>query len=166
MEGTSFAIPINRVREIMGDLAEGRQISHGYIGLSLATCTPDWARQNNANVKDAKRIPEIYGALVHNVFPRTPAEHGGLKANDVVLDIGGKRVQSSDDARRLIDSAPVGEDLRITILRDKRQVELTVRPVDLATRLRDIRRERQKQMLQERLRFQELGPYRSMLQGK
>jgi len=84
----------------------------------------------------------------------------------VVLDIGGKRVQSSDDARRLIDSAPVGEDLRITILRDKRQVELTVRPVDLATRLRDIRRERQKQMLQERLRFQELGPYRSMLQGK
>ena len=110
MEGTSFAIPINRVREIMNDLAEGRQISHGYLGLSLATCTPDWARQNNANVKDAKsHIPEIYGALVHNVFPRTPAENGGLKPNDVVLDIGGKRVQSSDDARRLIDSAPVGE---------------------------------------------------------
>lgn len=117
MEGTSFAIPINRVREIMNDLAEGRQISHGYLGLSLATCTPDWARQNNANVKDAKiHIPEIYGALVHNVFPRTPAEDGGLKPNDVVLDIGGKRVQSSDDARRLIDGAPVGEVRRSLIL--------------------------------------------------
>lgn len=110
MEGTSFAIPINRVNEIMNDLAEGRQIHHGYLGISLATCTPDWARQNNANVQDTKsQIPEIYGALVHNVFPRTPAEEGGLKANDVILDIAGKRVQSSDDARRLIDGATVGE---------------------------------------------------------
>lgn len=94
----------------MNDLAEGRHVNHGYLGISLATCTPDWARQNNANIKDTKQhIPEIYGALVHNVFPRTPAEEGGLKANDVVLDIDGKRVQSSDDARRLIDIAAVGE---------------------------------------------------------
>jgi S1-C subfamily serine protease len=110
MEGTSFAIPINRVREIMNDLAEGREIRHGYLGISLATCTPDWARQINSDVKDSRsHIPEIYGALVHNVFPRTPAEVGGLKTNDVILDIGGKRVQSSDDARKLIDGAPVGE---------------------------------------------------------
>jgi S1-C subfamily serine protease len=45
MEGTSFAI--NRVRDIMSDLTEGREIYHGYLGLGLATCTPDWARQNN-----------------------------------------------------------------------------------------------------------------------
>ena len=110
MEGTSFAIPVNRVRAIMNDLAEGRDINHGYLGISLATCTPDWARQNNANLKDTKaHIPEVYGAIVNNVFPRTPAEEGGLQSNDVVLTIGGKRIQSSDDARRLIDGAPVGE---------------------------------------------------------
>ena len=110
MEGTSFSIPINRVREIMNDLAQGREIHHGYLGISLATCTPDWARQNNVNVKDTRsHIPEVHGALVHNVFPRTPAEEGGFKNNDVILEIGGKRVQSSDDARRLIDGAPVGE---------------------------------------------------------
>lgn len=37
---------------------------------------------------------------------------------------------------------------------------LAVRPVDLATRLKEIRRERQQQLLQEKLRFQELGPFR------
>jgi S1-C subfamily serine protease len=49
MEGTSFAIPIKRVRDIMADVSEGREIHHGHLGLGLATCTPDWARQNNAD---------------------------------------------------------------------------------------------------------------------
>jgi S1-C subfamily serine protease len=110
MEGTSFAIPINRVREIMYDLAEGNEVHHGYLGISLATCTPEWARQNNARTtSDIPQIPEVFGALVHSVFPRTPAERGGLRENDVVLEINGKKIQSSDEARRLIDGAPVGK---------------------------------------------------------
>ena len=78
MEGTSFAIPINRVREIMDDLANGQQIHHGYLGISLATCSPEWARKNNAAARkvsiDSPFLPEVHGALVHKVFPRTPAE--------------------------------------------------------------------------------------------
>lgn len=110
MEGTSFAIPINRVREIMKDLAAGRPVHHGYLGISLATCTPEWARQNNARAAPASPIiPEVNGALVHKVFPRTPAEAGGLRDNDVILEIEGQKIRTSDDARRLIDSAPVGK---------------------------------------------------------
>lgn len=112
MEGTSFAIPINRVREIMYDLADGKEIHHGYLGISLATCSPEWARKNNAasfnGAVDVPRIPEVHGALVHKVFPRTPAEQGGLRPNDVILQVNGKKVQTSDDTRRLIDCAPVG----------------------------------------------------------
>lgn len=54
------------------------------------------------------------------------------------------------------------KELTITVLRDRREVTLTVAPVDLATRLREMRRERQQQIMQERLRFQELGPFRAM----
>lgn len=166
MEGTSFAIPINRVRDIMTDLAEGREIHHGYLGLGLATCTPDWAKQNNA---DAARdgsppIPEVYGAIVHKVFPRTPAENGGLKENDIILSIGEQKVKSAEDARRLIDLAPVGKDMPIKVLRGQREVVLTVKPVDLAGRLREMRKERQRQMRQEQLRYQELGPFRNIVQ--
>jgi S1-C subfamily serine protease len=145
-----------------GELAAGRSVSHGYLGISLATCTPEWARQNNIknNVDTVVRIPEVHGALVHKVFPRTPAERGGLRENDLVLEIAGKRIHSSDDARRLIDGAEVGTDLTLLVLRGEEQITLTVQPVDLATRLREIRRERQQQLLNERLRFQELVPFR------
>ncbi|GAX16231.1 hypothetical protein FisN_3Hh287 [Fistulifera solaris] len=163
MEGTSFSIPINRVREIMYELAQGREIQHGYLGISLATCTPDWARQNNAKlVAEQFRIPEVHGALVHKVFPRTPAEKGGLRASDVIIKVGEKDVLSSDDARRFIDRAAVGETLVITVIREKQQIEISVQPVDLATRLRESRADRHQRLLQERLRFQELGPFRSM----
>ena len=165
MEGTSFAIPINRVRDIMTDLAEGREIHHGYLGLGLASCTPDWARQNNADTKEGSTtIPEVYGAIVHRVFPRTPAENGGLKENDIILSIGGEEVKSAEDARRLIDLAPVGNDVPVKVLRGDREIELTVRPVDLAARLREMRKERQRVMQKEQLRYQELGPFRSMIQ--
>jgi hypothetical protein len=52
------------------------------------------------------------------------------------------------------------QDLTISVLREKRRLILTVQPVDLATRLREVRKERQQQMMQDRLRFQELGPFR------
>jgi serine protease Do len=174
MEGTSFAIPINRVKDIMYDLADGKDIHHGYIGLGLATCTPDWARQNNADTTRAPsssssttnsaNIPEVYGAIIFKVYPRTPSEQGGLKENDIILDIGGKMVKSADDARKLIDLAPVGEYVPITIMRNGSVKIVNVKPVDLSTRLKEIRSEKQKQIQQEKLRFQELGPFRSLLQ--
>jgi len=165
MEGTSFAIPINRVRDIMTDLADGREIHHGYLGLGLATCTPEWAKQNNADNNDGSPpIPEVYGAIVHRVFPRTPAENGGLKENDIILSIGDRKVKSAEDARRLIDLASVEKEMPVIVLRGQREVVLTVKPVDLAGRLREMRKERQRQIRQEQLRFQELGPFRSMVQ--
>lgn len=163
MEGTSFAIPINRVRGIMQDLADGQEIQHGYLGISLATCTPEWARKNNlatSKVLDAPRIPEVNGALVHKVFAQTPAEKGGLHTYDIVLQVNGKRVYSSDDARKLIDSAQIGVDLTLTVLRGRQQLDVTVQPVDLATRLKEIRRERQQQLRQERPQSQEYGTFR------
>ncbi|GKY92778.1 hypothetical protein MPSEU_000247600 [Mayamaea pseudoterrestris] len=160
MEGTSFAIPVNRVRDIMHDLAEGRQVQHGYLGISMATCTPDWARQNNLQADGSLHLPEVHGALVAKVFPRTPADRGGLRENDVVIQIGTKRVMTSDDARRMIDEAPVGEILTVVVMRNNREMRLQVEPVDLATRLKQVREERQRQLSQDRLQFQELGPFR------
>jgi S1-C subfamily serine protease len=165
MEGTSFAIPINRVQAIMHDLAAGKEIHHGYLGLGLATCTPEWAKQqNHQNRGNTNAIPEVYGAIVFKVYPKTPAEQGGLRENDIILDIGSQKVKSADDARKLIDLAPVGENTPVTVMRNGNLKVLNVKPVDLSSRLKEIRREKQQRQQAERQRFQELGPFRSFLQ--
>jgi S1-C subfamily serine protease len=143
MEGTSFAIPINRIREILMDLSEGRHVSHGYLGVSFSTSPRDNLRHSNGNSDSAPHV-SIRGPAIECVFENTPAAMGGLKQGDIVTEIGGKKISSSDEARLVIDAAPVGKDLTVLVWRQEYGlVTLTLRPVDLATRLKEGMHERE-----------------------
>lgn len=165
MEGTSFSIPINKVQEILHDLSTGVPVHHSYIGASMADCTPTWARKLNNNNKDMGwKIPEVHGALVSKVHPDSPAAAAGLQMNDVIVDVAGTKITSSDDASRFIDRAPVGKDLTVAVIRDGNTVNLRVRPVDLATRLREVRAERQRQQRRRpRKLFEDVLPLQNFL---
>eukprot|EP00536_Pseudo-nitzschia_multiseries_P008558 jgi/Psemu1/198451/e_gw1.219.50.1 len=171
MEGTSFAIPINRVRDIMHDLSSGKEIRHGYIGCQLSTCTPDWARENNAKASNdgsggsgnANTIPEVYGALVHKIYGKSPVHLGGLREQDIIQQIGSEPVRSASDASRWIDLATPGENIPFTILRNGQVKVISVKPKDMSTTQKEMQREKQRRLLDEKRRFQELGPFRSLL---
>lgn len=178
MEGTSFAIPINRVRDIMHDLSDGKEIRHGYLGCQLTTCTPDWARENNANKLNDEssaanlhpsggnkinKIPEVYGAFVHKIYGKSPVHLGGLKEQDIILEIGSEPVKSASDASRLIDLAPPGENIPFTILRNGSRKVINVKPKDMSSTQKEMQREKQRRLQDEKHRFQELGPFRSLL---
>eukprot|EP00557_Chaetoceros_sp_GSL56_P007092 CAMPEP_0176504290 /NCGR_PEP_ID=MMETSP0200_2-20121128/15850_1 /TAXON_ID=947934 /ORGANISM="Chaetoceros sp., Strain GSL56" /LENGTH=793 /DNA_ID=CAMNT_0017903703 /DNA_START=128 /DNA_END=2505 /DNA_ORIENTATION=+ len=146
MEGTSFAVPINKAKAIVRDLADGKHISHGYIGVSMASLTPELARQNNADPNSPNGvIPETNGVVITRVYPKTPAEDAGLRRLDVVIEIGGKRVERADDAQRLIDAANVGQMLQLKVIRSGREVVLNVTPEDLSYKLQKMKEERRKE---------------------
>eukprot|EP00953_Heterococcus_sp_UTEX-ZZ885_P025312 13760-Heterococcus_DN1.PRE.2 len=54
------AIPINKAKQIMYELAAGRTIAHAYVGIQMTTITPDFARQNNIDPNAPNVIPEYY----------------------------------------------------------------------------------------------------------
>ena len=178
MEGTSFAIPINRVRDIMHDLSDGKEIRHGYLGCQLTTCTPDWARENNADANqnqvsgssngssnggNTNKIPEVYGALVHKIYGKSPVHLGGLKEQDIIQQIGSEPVKSASDASRLVDLAPPGENIPFTILRNGKAKIINVKPKDMSSTQKEMQREKHRRIQDEKHRFQELGPFRSLL---
>lgn len=145
MEGTSFAVPINKAKEIVNDLADGKHINHGYVGVSMATLTPELARTNNADPNSPNGvIPEISGVVVTRVYPKTPAEEAGLRRLDVVTDIGGQRVERADDAQRVIDGAKVGQNLSMTIVRGGREMTISIVPEDLGYKLQKMKEEKRK----------------------
>jgi len=146
MEGTSFAVPINKVKAIVEDLAIGKHIEHGYVGVSMVSLTPNLARQSNADPNSPNGfIPEIDGVIIIKVYPKAPAEVGGLCRLDVITEIGGQRVERADDAQRIIDGAIVGKDLTIRIIRNDKEITLTVRPEDLGRKLKKIKEQRRKE---------------------
>lgn len=143
MEGTSFAVPINKVKAIMFDLANGKHINHGYVGISMASLTPDLARQNNADPNSPNGvIPEVNGVVVTRVYPKTPAQYGGMRRLDVLVEINGQRVERADDAQRMIDGAVIGEELSIKVIRNGQHLTLSVVPEDLGYKLQKMKEER------------------------
>lgn len=145
MEGTSFAIPINKVMGIVDDLSVGKHITHGYLGVHMSTMNPTLARYGNKlQQRSSRKIPEREGVMIEKVFKNSPAQDGGLRKFDFVSEIGGQRVEKADDAHVLIDRATIGKDLSITVVRDDKEINVQVKPEDLSPRLKQLRKERSK----------------------
>lgn len=144
MEGTSFAIPINKVMGIVDDLSEGKHITHGYLGVHMSTMNPTLAQYYNKlqQQQNGKKIPEKEGVMIEKVFQKSPAQEGGLKKFDFVTEIGGQRVEKADDAHVIIDRATIGEELSIKVLRDDVELTVQVKPEDLSPRLKQLREDR------------------------
>ncbi|MGB5915573.1 MAG: trypsin-like peptidase domain-containing protein, partial [Phormidesmis sp.] len=75
--GVGFAIPINKAKAIQASLARGERIAHPYLGVQIATLTPDMAKMNNEDPNSAIQLPETDGVLVVRVLPNTPAAEAG-----------------------------------------------------------------------------------------
>jgi serine protease Do len=66
------------------------------------------------------------GVLVRSVNKNSPAEKAGIKAGDVIVKIGGSTVQSPRDISRELRSARGKGDISITLVRNQKEMTVTV----------------------------------------
>ena len=130
--GIGFAIPINKAKAIQANLARGERIAHPYLGVQIATLTPDMARINNEDPNSAIQLPETEGVLVVRVLPNTPAAKAGLRRGDVIVKISGRPVTRADQLQSQIDRVSVGEALEVTLKRGDRTQLFSVETADLS----------------------------------
>ena len=130
--GIGFAIPINKAKAIQANLARGERIAHPYLGVQIATLTPDMARINNEDPNSAIQLPETEGVLVVRVLPNTPAAAAGLRRGDVITKISGMPVTRADQLQSRIDRVSVGDALEVTLKRGDRTQLFSVKTADLS----------------------------------
>ena len=131
--GIGFAIPINKAKDIQASLARGERIAHPYLGVQIATLTPDMAKLNNEDPNSAIKLPETDGVLVVRVLPNTPAAAAGLRRGDVIIEIAGQPVRRADQLQTRVDQVKVGDALEVTLRRGDRTQQLFVKTADLST---------------------------------
>ena len=117
--GIGFAVPVNIATAVMRQLAEHGEMQRGKIGVVIQDLTPDLA--------EALGLDIARGALVSRVESRSPAETAGLQAGDVIVAVGGSKVESSRDLRNSIGLVRVGDEIEIDVQRDQRRLRLNVR---------------------------------------
>ena len=130
--GIGFAIPINKAKAIQASLSRGERIAHPYLGVQIATLTPDMAKMNNEDPNSAIALPETDGVLVVRVLPNTPAAEAGLRRGDVITKVAGFRVKQADQLQSRVDQVKVGDQLLVTLLRGDRTQQLSVKTADLS----------------------------------
>ena len=118
-EGIGFSIPVNLARRVFDELLMHGRVRRSYLGVRLGEgFSSDGARRAGLN--------RPYGARVRTLIPGTPAAEAGLRAGDVVLRFGEVDVDDADHLIHLVSLTPLGDRVRLTVLRDRRQIPLTI----------------------------------------
>lgn len=129
--GIGFAIPINKAKEVMPVLSRGERVTHPYLGVQIATLTPDLAKQNNQDPNATVMLPEVNGVLVVGIVPNSPAANAGIRRGDVITQIDGQSITESEQLQTLVDQSGIGKSLRVTLKRGNATQQVAVRTAEL-----------------------------------
>jgi len=89
----------------------------GWLGVQIADVDAQ-------NVKELK-LPAERGVLITEVEADSPAAKAGLKANDVVTEYHGQRIESATQFRRMVRESLAGRAVQLTVWRDGRAQTLS-----------------------------------------
>jgi S1-C subfamily serine protease len=70
---------------------------------------------------------DIAGLRLTGVRAGSPAEEGGLKAGDVIVEFGGTPVKDLEEYSQALYSHKPGDDVSIVVLRNSQRLTLKVR---------------------------------------
>lgn len=117
--GYSFAVPINLVKKVVGDLMEHGEVKRGYLGVLIQDVNSDFAKDKNLNVTQ--------GVYVQDVLDGGSAKSAGIESGDVILAVDGVSTKSVHELQEQIGSRNIGDAVTIRVQRDEKQQNISMR---------------------------------------
>ncbi|XP_054909382.1 serine protease HTRA2, mitochondrial-like isoform X2 [Poeciliopsis prolifica] len=128
--GISFAIPSDRVKLFLNQAAKRKGSTAGdlsvnprYIGVMMLTLTPSIIAE--LKMKDSSFPNVSHGILIHRVIPSSPASRAGMLSGDIVLEINGVTVKTSEEIYKAVRSSDA---INMVVRRGNQLYQLQVTP--------------------------------------
>ncbi len=110
-QGVGFALPINTAANVYNQIIKNGKVTRGAIGVNF---------ENDVKPE----LLAVYGAkegvFVQKAPVGMPAEKAGIRAEDIIIAINGKSIKDGTDLINRISDTPIGSQVKITVLRDKK----------------------------------------------
>ncbi|MFN4172426.1 MAG: DegQ family serine endoprotease [Pseudorhodobacter sp.] len=115
--GIGFSMASNVVTKVVAQLKEFGETRRGWLGVRIQDVTPD--------VAEAMGLADAKGALITDV-PDGPAKDAGMQSGDVITSFDGAPVSDTRELVRRVADAPVGQAVRVIVMRDGKTQTLSV----------------------------------------
>jgi S1-C subfamily serine protease len=121
-QGISFSIPSSVARRVYEKLRKSGRVERGWLGVRLGDVTEELAREFSLSVSR--------GAYIHAVENDrrnpAPAQQAGIRPGDIVTSWNGKEVTDGATLSRLVARTEIGTDAEIVVVRQGRELTLSV----------------------------------------
>jgi serine protease Do len=109
-ENVGFSIAINAARPMIERSIQHPAAPTPYLGVSTTTVGSGLAAQYDLAVDQ--------GALVLQVVPNGPADKAGVREGDVIVDLDGTPVETTEDLGAAILEREPGQSVQVTVVRE------------------------------------------------
>ncbi len=134
IEGMGFAIPIETALEYAEELINGKEIERPYLGISMLDVIDVYQniyyypsyREYYSMINEAKLEA---GVIIADVEAKSSASLAGLQKNDIITKVDGNDIASSAYLRYYLYKHKVGDEMKLTIIRNNKEMDLKVKLV-------------------------------------
>ncbi len=117
--GIGFATPAATVMPIIDQLQKYGETRRGWLGVRIQNV--------DDAIAEAMSLGKPRGALIAGIDEKGPAKKSDLKTGDVILKFNGQDVKDSSDLPKIVASTPPDEEVGVTVMRDGKEQNLTVK---------------------------------------
>jgi len=116
--GIGFAIPVSTAKMVLDQIVKSGGVTRGWIGVEAQAITP--------LVAESFKLGGTRGALIAGVLRGGPADKGGVKPGDVLLEVQGKPVADPAGMLNLIAALAPGQHAKLKLKRQGQDVDATI----------------------------------------
>ncbi len=122
--GLGFAIPINMIKDIGGELIAGRKIVRPWLGIRIETLGDDPTIRGFFKGADK-------GVVIRTIEADAPASKSDLRPFDVITQVDGVPIDSDSQLQQEILKKKVGQSVELTVWRKGQSMKVPVKAGEL-----------------------------------
>ncbi len=120
--GIGFAVPSNQARSVMQSLIKFGKVQRGFLGIEMREITEPLAKSLG--------IGSNQGIIIAQVVEGGAAEKAGLRAEDAIVELNGKKFENLTAFRNAIAATEPGAKVEVKIIRDGKELNISVTLAD------------------------------------